>query len=80
MQDTWKIPGVGNGNPLTGILAWEFHGHRSLVGYSPWGCKQPNTTEQQSTTHMVWDGHLALLVHSLKAVTCVPSREDYEAQ
>ena len=50
------------------------------MGYSPWGCKQPNTTEQQSTTHMVWDGHLALLVHSLKAVTCVPSREDYEAQ
>ena len=21
------------------IFAWKFHGQRSLVGYSPWGCK-----------------------------------------
>ena len=21
------------------ILAWEFHGQRSLAGYSPWGCR-----------------------------------------
>ena len=26
--------------------AWEkSHGWRSLVGYSPWGCKEPDTTE-----------------------------------
>ena len=24
----------------------EFHGQRSLVGYSPWGCKELDTTEQ----------------------------------
>ena len=24
----------------------EFHGQRSLVGYSPWGCKESDTTEQ----------------------------------
>ena len=23
----------------------EFHGQRSLAGYSPWGCKESNTTE-----------------------------------
>ena len=27
------------------ITAWEFHGQRSLVGYSPWGHKESDTTE-----------------------------------
>ena len=26
------------------ILAWESHGQRSLVGYSPLGCKELNLT------------------------------------
>ena len=26
------------------IIAWKFHGQRSLVGYSPWGCKESDTT------------------------------------
>ena len=26
------------------ILAWEIHGQRSLVGYSPWGHKGSDTT------------------------------------
>ena len=26
------------------ILAWESHGQRSLVGYSPWGCNELDTT------------------------------------
>ena len=36
-----RSPGVGNGNPLPG----KFHGQRSLTGYSPWGCKESDTTE-----------------------------------
>ena len=28
------------------ILAWEIHGQRSLGGYSPWGHKELNMTEQ----------------------------------
>ena len=28
------------------ILAWESHGQRSLVGYSPWGRKESDTTER----------------------------------
>ena len=28
------------------ILAWRIHGQRSLVGYSPWGHKESDTTEQ----------------------------------
>ena len=27
------------------FLAGEFHGQRSLAGYSPWGCKESDTTE-----------------------------------
>ena len=27
------------------FLPGEFHGERSLVGYSPWGCKELGTTE-----------------------------------
>ena len=29
----------------------EFHGQRSLAGYSPWGCKKLDTTEQLLLTH-----------------------------
>ena len=25
--------------------AWKIHGQRSLVGYSPWGCKESDMTE-----------------------------------
>ena len=33
--------------PLTPVfLPGEFHGQRSLVGYSPWGCKVLDTTER----------------------------------
>ena len=28
------------------ILAEEFHGQGSLAGYSPWGCKESDMTEQ----------------------------------
>ena len=28
------------------LLPGESHGQRSLVGYSPWGCKESDTTEQ----------------------------------
>ena len=31
------------------FLPGEFHGQRSLEGYSPWGCKESDTTEQLST-------------------------------
>ena len=25
--------------------AWEIHGQRNLVAYSPWGCKELDTTD-----------------------------------
>ena len=37
-------PGEGHGNPPV-FLPEESHGQRSLVGYSPWGCKELDMTE-----------------------------------
>ena len=39
-------PGVGNGNPLQYSCLGEFHGQRSLAGYSPWGHKESDMTEE----------------------------------
>ena len=38
--------------PHSSILAWRIHGQRSLVGCSPLGCKEPDTTELLGT-HVV---------------------------
>ena len=52
MQETW-VQTLGWEDPLqkgmethSGILAWRIHGQRSLVGYSPWGHKESDTTER----------------------------------
>ena len=34
------------GNPLQYYLPGKFRGQRSLVGYSPWGSKESDTTER----------------------------------
>ena len=42
-----RSPGEGNGNPLRySCLEWKSHEQRSLVGYSPWGRKESDTTER----------------------------------
>ena len=42
-----RSPGDGNGYWYTLVfLPGKFHGQRSLVGYSPWGHKEPDTTER----------------------------------
>ena len=40
-----RSPGEGNGNPLQHYCPEKSHGQRSLVGYSLWGRKEPDTTE-----------------------------------
>ena len=52
MQETW-VQSLGQEDLLekemathSSILAWKkSHGQRSLVGYSPWGHKETDTTE-----------------------------------
>ena len=46
--DPWvvKSPWRREWLPTPVFLPGEFHGQRSLVGYSPWGHKESGTTEQ----------------------------------
>ena len=41
-----RSPGEGNGNPLQYSCLEKSHGQRSLVGYSPQGRKESDTTER----------------------------------
>ena len=43
----------GHGNPLQYSCLENPHGQRSLVGYSPWDCKELDTTERLSTEEAV---------------------------
>jgi len=45
--DTWirKIPWRSKWLPTLVFLPGEFYGHRSLVGYSPWGLNESDTTK-----------------------------------
>ena len=40
-----KIPLRREWQPTLVFLPGESHGQRSLVGYSPWGCNESDTTE-----------------------------------
>ena len=37
--------------PTPRFFPGELHGQRSLASYSPWGCKELDTTEQLTLTH-----------------------------
>ena len=60
MQET-GVQSLGQEDPVekemathSSVLAWEIHGQRSLVGYSPWGHKESDTTEiNLANTHML---------------------------
>ena len=52
MQET-QVGSLGQEDPLekemathSSILAWRILGQKSLVGYSPWGCKESDIIEQ----------------------------------
>ena len=61
--DPWigKIPWRRKWKPTPVFLPGEFHGQRNLVGYSPWGHKESDTTEWLRThTHT-----RPILIHNL---------------
>ena len=41
----WKDPLEKGMAAHSSILAWRIHGQRSLVAYSPWNCKESDTTD-----------------------------------
>jgi len=48
-----KIPWRRAWQPAPVFLPGESHGQRSLAGYSPWGHKESDTTEQLSTAQNI---------------------------
>ena len=46
-----RSPGGGHGNPFQYSCIETSHGQRSLAGYSQWGCKESDMTEQLGTRH-----------------------------
>ena len=46
-----RSPGEQNASHSS-VLARESPGQRSLAGYSPWGCKESDTTKQ--LTHIIY--------------------------
>ena len=58
LQDTWfdpwarKISWRREWQPTPGFWPGESHGQRSLAGYSPWGCKESDTTEQLTLSNV----------------------------
>ena len=65
-----KIPWRGKWQPTPVFLPEEFCGQRSLVGCSPWGHKESDTTERLSVSHslthlvqMLQKGSLQHLLH-----------------
>ena len=50
-----RTPGGGNGNPFQYSCLENPHGQRKLAGYTLEGGKEPDTTEQLSTSIMYKD-------------------------
>ena len=57
--DLWfgTIPWNRKWQPIPIFLPGNFHGQRSLAGYSPWGCKELDTTEHTHTATQQQDGY-----------------------
>ena len=75
-----QVPSLGQEDPLEKemipipvFLPGESHGRRSLVGYSPRGCTESDTTEQLAYCIAYMLGLLGGLVHMGQCLACVES-------
>lgn len=62
MQETWVQP-LGWEDALEREMPGKSHEQKSLVGYSPWGCKrvrQDFSTEQQQNMNVMHDGFILI--------------------
>ena len=51
--------------PTPVFLPREFHGQRSLAGYSPWGCKELDTTDSHFPFHIYIYIHIHTYIYIL---------------
>ena len=52
----WEDPLAKEMATHSSILAWKIPRQRSLVGYSPWGCKESDTTERLHFLFFIFPG------------------------
>ena len=64
-----RSPGKGNGNLIQYSCLENPHAQRSLAGYSSWGHKELDTTEQRGTAHVFikiifhWEANRKINIH-----------------
>ena len=56
-----KVPQRREWHPTPVFLPGEFHGQRSLAGYSPWGHKELDMTERLTHTEQIMRLHVYVL-------------------
>ena len=68
MQDRTQVWPLGWEYPLeeematcSSILAWKIYGQSNLAGYSPWGHKELDLTEETALTHADWIKFIKIL-------------------
>ena len=77
INDLWvrKIPWRRKWQFTPVLLPGKSHGQRSLVGYSPWGCKESDTTERVHlrliVLLLIWTTVILILLKNL----CLNSTE-----
>ena len=64
-----KIPWRRKWQPTPVFLPGEFHGQRSLVGYSPWGCKESDTTEWLTFTFQLSFRKCSIFISSSQLIS-----------
>ena len=62
---SWEDPLEKEWQPTPVFLPGKSYGWRSLVGYSPWGHKESDTTEQLSLTHSLTASSRSSHIHTL---------------
>ena len=80
VQETWvlflvgKIPWRRDWLPPAVFLTGEFHGQKGLAGYSPWGWKEVDTTEQLIRSVPFFIYYVIMRQSKGKSNVCIASR------
>ena len=61
-------PGEGNGNPLQYSFLEKSREQRSLTGYSPWNCKESDTTAQLHFTFKLFSKKILVFLSMLTSL------------
>ena len=69
IRGLWRSPEGGRGNPLQYSCLENPLGQRNLAGYSPWGCKDCDMSEQLSTQHRKKMLHIRTEISKIKKQT-----------